>query len=327
MADSRAASPRFAFRPDLHSALVFASITERMKQALSIAMAALVAAGIIIAQGPAVQAQGNAKGKDKGKTTPQVQGKRAPGQSPASVPPPPTLTPQSYPADQIAAGALQFGAQCGFCHGRDAAGGESGPDLTRSELVAGDNRGNRIGPLLRRGRPDFGMPAFNLSNEDVGAIVAYIHDQKTRFEALGGGRRSVDPEDLATGDAEAGRRYFNGAGGCSGCHSPTGDLAGVASRYEGLALLQRMLYPSGRPAPSRPTVTFTLESGEKVIAPLAIQDEFTVTVFDPLGERQTYERSAVTFRVDDPMSAHFDQLGKYTDDDMHDVFAYLDTLK
>jgi hypothetical protein len=27
------------------------------------------------------------------------------------------------------------------------------------------------------------------------------------------------------------------------------------------------------------------------------------------------------------MSAHFDQLGKYTDSDMHNVFAYLDTLK
>jgi len=95
------------------------------------------------------------------------------------------------------------------------------------------------------------MPAFDLSDAEVGAMVAFIHDQKTRFDALGGGRRSVDVADLATGDAAAGRRYFSGAGGCSGCHSATGDLAGIAARYQGLKLLQRMLYPSGQPAPAR----------------------------------------------------------------------------
>jgi len=88
-----------------------------------------------------------------------------------------------------------------------------------------------------------------------------------------------------------------------------------------------MLYPSGRPAPASPKVTFTLPSGQIVIAPLAGEDEFTVTVFDPLGGRQAYQKSAVKFKIDDPLSAHFDQLGKYSDDDMHNVFAYLDTLK
>ena len=116
---------------------------------------------------------------------------------------------------------------------------------------------------------------------DLAAIVAFIHDQKTKAETLGGGRRSVDAADLATGDAAAGRRYFNGAGGCSACHSAKGDLAGIASRYQGLDLLQRMLYPNGKPAPASP----------------------------------------------DALSAHFDQLGKYTDADMHNVYAYLVTLK
>jgi cytochrome c oxidase cbb3-type subunit 3 len=128
------------------------------------------------------------------------------------------------------------------------------------------------------------MPAFSTSSigdADLAAIVAFIHDQKTQAEGLGGGRRSVEDADLATGDAAAGRRYFNGAGGCSSCHSATGDLAGIASRYQGLALLMRMLYPSGKPAPASP----------------------------------------------DALSAHFDQLGKYTDDDMHNVYAYLVTLQ
>jgi cytochrome c oxidase cbb3-type subunit 3 len=230
-----------------------------MRQLLWILSIAVFATGLVIAQEPA----------------------RQPAQSPASERPPQTVKPQKYSIQQIQAGDLRFTSQCGFCHGRDAAGGETGPDLTRSKLVAEDNRGDKIGPLVRAGRPDQGMPAFSLSAADLGAIVAFIHDQKTKAEALGGGRRSVEAADLATGDAAAGRSYFNGTGGCSACHSAKGDLAGVASRYEGLALLQRMLYPGGRPAPAPP----------------------------------------------DALSAHFDQLGKYTDDDMHNVYAYLCTLK
>ena len=291
-----------------------------MKQIIWISLAALIAAGVVMAQGPAGQTKGPFKGQTKAAP-------RDPTQSPASQPRPKTVTPQTYPVEQIQAGELRFVSQCGFCHGRDAAGGETGPDLTRSELVAEDTRGDKIGPLLRTGRPDQGMPAFNLSDADRDAIVAFIHDQKTKFEALGGGRRSVDAADLATGDAAAGRRYFNGAGGCSGCHSPTGDLAGVATRYQGLTLLQRMLYPSGRPAPARPKVTVTLASGQTVAGTLASEDEFTIVVLDAAGARQTYEKSAVKFKIDNPMSAHFDQLGKYTDDDMHNVFAYLETLK
>jgi cytochrome c oxidase cbb3-type subunit 3 len=292
-----------------------------MRPTLLISATALLAAGFLIAQEPAGAPADQPKAKG------QFKGKRAPGQSPASTPPPPTATPQTYPADQVAAGQFRFTAECGFCHGRDAAGGESGPDLTRSELVAADVRGDKIGPVVREGRPSQGMPNFSLSDEDLGAIVAFIHDQKTKLESLAGGRRSVDPEDLATGDAAAGERYFSGVGGCSGCHSAEGDLAGIATRFEGLTLLQRMLYPTGRPAPKRPRITFTLESGETIVAPLAEQDEFTVTMVDPAGERRTYDRDKVEFAIDDPMSAHFEQLGKYTDRDMHDVYAYLVTLK
>jgi len=283
-----------------------------MRQTILIWSAALIAAASAIAQ-----PKGQAKGAP-----------RNPAQSPASQPGPKTATPQSYPVEQVQAGELRFTAQCGFCHGRDATGGETGPDLTRSELVAEDVRGNKIGPVLRAGRPDKGMPAFALSEADASAIVAFLHDQKTKFETLGGGRRAVDTADLTTGDATAGRLYFNGAGGCSGCHSVTGDLARIATRYQGLTLLQRMLYPTaGKPAPARPKVTVTLTTGKKISGRLASEDEFTIVVLDPAGARKTFEKLAVEFKIDDPMSAHFDQLGKYTDQDMHDVFAYLGTLK
>ena len=247
--------------------------------------------------------------------------------SPASQAPPKTVTPQTYPAAQIKAGEETFVAQCGFCHGRDAAGGETGPDLTRSSLVATDTRGDMIKPLVRDGRVAEGMPAFKLSDAEINSIVAYIHDQKTQAEGQGGGRRTVQPADLAVGNAADGRSYFNGAGKCSSCHSPTGDLAGVATRYQGLALLQRMLYPTGKPSLARGKVTLTLPSGETEIAPLAAEDEFSITTLDANGARHAYEKSAVKFKIDDPLSAHFDQLGKYSDAEMHNVFAYVDTLK
>ncbi len=290
-----------------------------MRQALWISSAALVAAGLMIAQAPAPINQ--AKGKAAAKAPP-----RNPSASPASRPIPQTSVAQTYPDAQIKTGESRFSAQCGFCHGRDAAGGETGPDLTRSELIAADNRGDKLIPLLKAGRPDKGMPSFNLNTADANAIVAFIHSQKTKFESLGGGRRSVDPSDLATGNVDAGRTYFNA--NCSTCHSPTGDLKGIAGRYQGLALLQRLLYPTaGRPAPARPKATITLTSGETITGPLQTEDEFVLVITDAAGARQTYNKKSVTFKIDDPISAHFAQLSKYSDTDMHNIFAYLDTLK
>jgi cytochrome c oxidase cbb3-type subunit 3 len=292
----------------------------RAKRTITVLGPALLAGGWIVAQGMSAYAQGNASGPGSGV-------RRNPSQSPAALPRPKTAIPQTYSAAQVQTGELRFAAQCGFCHGRDAAGGESGPDLTRSELVAQDRRGDKIKHLLRTGRVDAGMPAFDLSDAEMDSIGAFIHAQMEKLAALSGGRRSVQPADLATGNAADGRAYFNGAGGCSGCHSATGDLAGIATRYRGLALLQRMLYPGGRPAPKPPKAIVTLASGQTVIAPLDAQDEFTVTVLDPSGARQTYQRDAVNVKIENPISAHFAQLGKYSDSAMHNVFAYLDTLK
>ena len=255
---------------------------------------------------------------------------RPQGQSPASRPRPKSATQQTYTADQAREGEVRFAAQCGFCHGKDAAGGESGPDLTRSESVAQDAHGDKLAPLIRAGRPNTGMPAFNnLSRTDLNAIVAFLHSQMDKFAELGGGRRSVEPADLATGNAAAGRDYFNGDGKCSSCHSATGDLAGIGKRLQGLNLMRRLLYPAGGPGSAQPRsrATFLLPSGQTVVAPVAAEDDFTVTVLDPLGARQTYQKSAVKVKVEDPLSAHFDQLGKYTDADMHNVYAYLESLK
>ena len=231
----------------------------------------LVVCALLVYAAGVVHAQ-RGRGAARRRAAPQGRGQS----SPASQRPPQTATPQQYPAEQVEAGRTRFGAQCGFCHGRDAGGGEGGPDLTRSALVAADVRGDRINPVVRLGRN--GMPPFNLSDSDLTAIVAYIHDQKTQADSAVGGRRSVDVADLQTGNATAGKRYFDAA--CTTCHSATGDLSGLAARLQGLQLLQRMLYPGGPPRdPNRaPQVTVTLASGQIVTGRLAYRDEFTIAL-------------------------------------------------
>ena len=246
--------------------------------------------------------------------------------SPAAVPPPASATPQSYSPEQVRAGQPIFSAQCGFCHGRDAMGGETGPDLTRAASVAADVRGNTIGPIVRNGRTDKGMPGFPLGEADLAAVVAFIHDAKTKAESLTGGRRAVDVADLQTGNAETGKSYF--ARACSKCHSPSGDFKDLAKRLEGLDLLRRMLYPTLTDgAASRAKVSVTRTSGEIIAGTLAYRDEFTIALTDPSGAYRAFPVHQVKFTVDDPLQAHVEQLGKYTDDDMHNVLAYLQTLR
>jgi cytochrome c oxidase cbb3-type subunit 3 len=234
---------------------------------------------------------------------------------------------KAYPAEVVQQGRAVFRQNCSFCHGRDAAGGENGPDLTRSTLVISDVNGDKIAPVVRNGRPTRGMPHFELSDDDIHGLVAFIHTQRTNLLAGNashpGGRKGVDPSDLQTGNAEAGKQYFNGAGGCSNCHSPTGDLAGIASRYQGLPLEERMLFPQH----AKSKVTVTPPSGEPVTGTLAYLDEFTVALFDSNETYRSWRTRDVQYKVDSPQDAHVAQFEKYTDDDIHNLMAYLQTLR
>ena len=221
-----------------------------------------------------------------------------------------------------AAGEALFQQNCAFCHGRDAQGGETGPDLTQSKLVLRDHTGDDIAKVIHEGRPDNKMPAFNFSTQEIHGIIAYIHEREAEAVSRPGGRRGVSVADLQTGNVDAGRRYFDGAGGCSKCHSPSGDLAGIASRHEGLELEERMLYPRG--AVSR--VTITTPSGEKFSGVLSYHDEFTVALRDANGVYRSWPARSVHYTVDAPVEAHVDLFSKYTDDDIHNLMAYLQTL-
>lgn len=227
------------------------------------------------------------------------------------------------PSALVSAGQSKFAQDCAFCHGRDAGGGEDGPDLTRSKLVAEDVAGDKIGPVVRNGRPQTSMPRFTVSDQELAQLVAFIHAQKTLAESQKGGRRGVDVSDLQTGNAEAGKQYFNGAGRCSSCHSATGDLAGLAKRLQGLKLEERLMYPKG----AKSKIVITLQSGETIAGELAYQDEFTVAVRDASGWYRSFPVSQVKFKIDSPADAHAELLAKYTDDDIHNLMAYLQTLR
>jgi len=230
---------------------------------------------------------------------------------------------KSYPPALIESGSALFRKDCSFCHGRDAGGGETGPDLTRSKLVATDVDGNKIGAVVRSGRPEKGMPHFDVSNQQIAGLAAFIHIQRNIALAQKGGRKGVDVSDLQTGSADAGKQYFDGAGGCATCHSPTGDLAGIASRHKGLDLEMRMLYPER----AKSKVTVTLASGQEVTGILAYRDEFTIALVDASGVYRSWRTSDVQYKLDAPVDAHVDQLSKYTDADIHNLMAYLQTLR
>lgn len=220
-------------------------------------------------------------------------------------------------------GGQQFASSCGFCHGADATGGR-GPDLVRSKLVADDVGGNLIGSVIRNGRPAKGMPAFTMSEQQISDIAAFLH---ARFHAernsrtMGGGDYPLSK--LLTGNAAEGKAFFDKAG-CAGCHSVTGDLAHVAKKYEPVVLEMRMLYPRGA---ETPTVTVTLPSGEQVNGELEHLDEFSVALRDSAGWYRSFPRSEVKVEVHDPLAAHQALLSKLTQDDVHNLFAYLETLQ
>ncbi|MGC2399769.1 MAG: c-type cytochrome [Acidobacteriaceae bacterium] len=213
-----------------------------------------------------------------------------------------------------------FSSSCSFCHGSQATGTEQAPNLLRSPLVFQDHNGDTLGPFLKQGRPTLGMPAFpSLPPEQVQDISAFLH---MRIQQVRGKRM---PETaLLVGDPKAGLAYFNGAGKCSTCHSATGDLAHIGTKDQPLALTTSFLTPPAKPS----QVTVVLASGETLKGKLEYLDEFTVALTDDAGTYHTLPRDHTkSVEVVDPLAAHKALLKMYTDKDIHDLLAYLVTLK
>jgi cytochrome c oxidase cbb3-type subunit 3 len=217
-------------------------------------------------------------------------------------------------------GESTFAASCSFCHGSQATGTEQAPNLLRSPTVFQDHNGDKLGPFLKLGRPTLGMPAFpSLPPEKVADIAAFLH---ARIREVRGTR--LPETALLVGDPQAGRAYFEGAGKCSTCHSPTGDLAHIGVRDQPLALTTAFLTPPAQPM----HVTVVPKSGPPVSGKLEYLDEFMVSLTDTSGVYHTWPRERTqSIAVVDPLSAHKAMLPVYTDSNIHDLLAYLVTLK
>ena len=256
-------------------------------------------------------------------------GGRAAGRGRATRPP---AFPDRPPADPAALerGKALYGVQCNFCHGSDARGGEGGPNLLRSDIVLNDQNGEKIAPVVQNGRVDAGMPKFDLTMAQISDIAAYIHS----FKVGGYDISRMTPPSIVVGNAAAGEKYF--AVHCSSCHSATGDLKGIASKIaDDKQLQQTWLMPGGGRGGRSPisippvTATVTSPSGEKVTGRLIRIDDFIVTLGDADGGQRTFTRRGDTAKVEihDPVAAHRKLLPTYSDKDIHDVTAYLVTLK
>jgi cytochrome c oxidase cbb3-type subunit III len=219
-------------------------------------------------------------------------------------------------------GRKQFVQACAFCHGNDATGGR-GPDLMRSPLVAHDVKGDLIGLVVHQGRPDKGMPALTLSDDQVTDVAAFLHALAAEAIASSEVPEGYALQRLLTGNAEAGKAYFNGAGGCSGCHSPTGDMAAAVTKYSPLDLETHMLYPEGH----FKSVVITLPSGETVEGPLVHIDDFEVGLRDGSGWYRSFARDRVKVELKDRLAAHRALLDRLTQADIHNLFTYLQSLK
>jgi len=286
----------------------------------------------------------------------------APAQTPPATPP---QTPDTggrggrgrggqmatFPAQQraladpavIAKGKQLFTTNCVSCHGADLRGGVTGgPNLLRSGTVLMDQHGELILPIVRGARAERGMPPLPIPDDDVIAIAEYIHSVVASARGQGAPPESENPPPNAlVGDATAGEVYFKA--NCTSCHSPSGDLTGIGTRLDEAKALQNYWVVGGgggggrggRGGPSAPsdrrrvTATVTLPNGEKVQGQVLRLDNFFVTLLLDDGRQRTIRREGDLPKVDvkDPLEYHKKLPAILTDKDMHDVTAYLATLK
>jgi cytochrome c oxidase cbb3-type subunit 3 len=219
----------------------------------------------------------------------------------------------------------QFRSSCGFCHGPTAAGGNGGPNLIFSPVVRLDDKGNDITHIIQTGRPEKGMPVVPLTAAQIADIVAYLKARIAEVDLTSGRRPSgdYDLKKLLTGNPERGQAYFNGAGQCATCHSADGDLKGIASKYPPIELQARFMYPQG--VAKKATVTDA--TGAQFKGDLVRQDTFEVTIKPADGPPRTWPSDSVKVQLTDPLTTHLELLRTYTNETMHDMFAYLETLK
>jgi cytochrome c oxidase cbb3-type subunit 3 len=211
---------------------------------------------------------------------------------------------------------------CAGCHGRNAEGA-SATDLLESKMIRHDVCGDVIKDLITKGHPRGHEPAAQDGDSRIYDIVDYLHRRIDETDFLPQYNRSELDRIMLTGDVNAGKAYFNGAGGCSVCHSATSDLKNI-SRYDPLTLGTRIVSPPGS---AKATATVTTASGQTVHGQVLTLDSFDVSIQLENGETATWDRRTVKVEVKNPVAPHRDLILKSTDAEIRNLVAYLETLK
>ena len=256
-------------------------------------------------------------------------------QTPSIGPRPQAGPPDRPPVDPVAAdrGRALYGVECITCHGSTARGTDTAPSLIRSIVVLNDRYGSLLGPFFKKGHPmQSGRPSAELSESQA---VDLMHFLRQRINDTLRGSPVFTVGDIVVGNRAAGKAYFEGEGGCTACHSISGDLAGLATRVPApVDVQQRMLFPVRRPGrggePTRTDVTVKVlpPSGTTLSGVLVQEDDFFVTFRDAAGVTRVVRKMAgVKVETTDPFRVHRELLDRITDTNMHDLVAYLVTLE
>jgi len=271
-----------------------------------------------------------------------------------SPPARPTLDPASVARGDVLYNSLA----CSSCHGPLGLGGAAGAaDLTKSALAQTPDTGRTLAAFLQVGRPELGMPPVARAltpaeAADLSAKIRSLAPPPAPPQATAGGRAAGPPlpaalagQDLSIviGDPKLGKAYFNSREGrCSSCHavedgkaSPAANLAHVATKYKAEKDLQQQWMLPGRDVNWSPrkdntvTAVATFADGHEVRGFLTSVSDFKLVVRDAAGKVTIVPRAdgEPKVRLEDRIQAHIDLMDVYQDNDIHNLTAYLTSLK
>lgn len=221
-----------------------------------------------------------------------------------------------------ARGAPLFQANCAVCHGQQARGA-MGPSLVTSDEVLGDDHGEKLVPYLKTGRPGKGMPSFATMRDDqLNDVGEYLHLQVEDVANRG----AYHVLNILVGNAAQGQAYV--AAHCMPCHTAE-TFAHIGSRFRSPEQLQKgWIWPT-HSGNGPLAITAMVKTPDGTIAGQVTQvSDFRITLVDRAGQPHVINREAgVEVQINDPLAAHQEWIMTLTNDDMHNVTAYLETLK
>ena len=227
--------------------------------------------------------------------------------------------------DKVAAAraAPIFQSNCSFCHGPQARG-SSGPSLVVSDVVLGDDHGEHLVPFLKKGRPEKGMPSFaQLPDDQLKDLAEFLHQQVEDVANRG----TYHLPNILVGDAEKGKAYV--AANCMSCHTAA-NFEHIAGKFRSADQLQHGWVWPNRPADNSLAVTATVKmpDGSTMEGRVAQISDFKITLVGSDNQRHVIDRAPGTdVQMKDPLAPHLTLIPKLKNDDMHNVTAYLETLK